>query len=120
MAARAMAAAVLRPTGSARMCWRAGAGKCLRTEAACSTLVTVQMWSARNERAQASDGLLQHGVRADDIQELLGRAGAAAGPEAGAAASGENYGVSGEFVGGHDGVRRTELSRLLRSKCRCG
>jgi hypothetical protein len=51
-----------------------------------------------DERAQASDGLLQHGVRADDIQELLGCARAAAGPEAGAAASGENYGVSGEFV----------------------
>src|ERR1700736_2307341 len=46
MAARAMAAAVLRPTGSARTCLRADAGKCLRTEADCSALVTVQMWSA--------------------------------------------------------------------------
>src|ERR1700675_2461122 len=54
-----------------------------------------------NERAEASDGLLEHGVRADDIEELLGRAGAAAGPEARAAASGENNCVSGEFVGRH-------------------
>src|SRR6202011_1647411 len=46
MAARAMAAAVLRPTGSARTCLRADAGKCLRTDADCSALVTVQMRSA--------------------------------------------------------------------------
>ena len=51
----------------------------------------------RNEGPQTRDGLLQHGVFADDIEELLGRARAAARPEAGAAASGENDGVNAEL-----------------------
>src|ERR1700730_9956 len=51
---------------------------------------------------QARHGLLQHGVRADDVEQLLGCASAAAGPEAGTAASGEDYSVCGEFLCGHD------------------
>src|SRR5208282_2468898 len=50
-----------------------------------------------NYGEQAFDGLLEHGGAADDIQELFGRAHAAARPEAGAAATGENDGVSGVF-----------------------
>ncbi len=57
---------------------------------------------SRNKWFEARDGLLQHGVRADDIEQLLGRAGAAARPEASSAASGEDYSVCGEFFCGHE------------------
>jgi hypothetical protein len=51
---------------------------------------------------QARDGLLQHGVRTDDVEKLLGCTGATARPEAGSAASGEDYSVCSEFFCGHD------------------
>src|SRR6266850_204638 len=47
MAARAIAAAVLRPMGSVSTRLRAAAGSCARTAAACSAFVTVQMRSGR-------------------------------------------------------------------------
>ena len=47
----------------------------------------------RNEGAQAGDSLLEHGGGADDVEELLGSASAAARPEASATASSEDYGV---------------------------
>src|SRR5262249_61653448 len=48
----------------------------------------------RNQRTQTRDSLLEHGLLADDVEELLGRARAAARPEARAATTGEDYGVS--------------------------
>src|ERR1700688_289864 len=57
---------------------------------------------SRDKRFQARDGLLQHGIGADDVEQLFGCAGAAAWPEASSAASGEDYSVRGEFFWGHD------------------
>src|ERR1700722_13709395 len=57
---------------------------------------------SRDKRCEARDGLLQHGVCTDDIEQLFGCAGATAGPEASSAASGEDYSVGGEFFCGHD------------------
>jgi hypothetical protein len=51
-----------------------------------------------NKWTQARDRLLQHRVLADDIQELFGRACAAAWPETRAASSGEDHSVNGEFL----------------------
>ena len=68
----------------------------LRTAAACSALVTTQTAVGRKQRRKARDGLLEHGLLADDIEQLLRRARAAARPEARAAASGEDDGVGQE------------------------
>src|SRR6202030_4523997 len=57
---------------------------------------------SRNKWFETGDGLLEHGVRADDVEQLLGCAGAATWPEASSAASGEDYSVCGEFFCGHD------------------
>ena len=75
MAARAMAAAVLRPIGSVKTRLRAGAGSCFL-------------------RAQARDCLLEHRVFADDVEKLFGRAHSAARPKARPAPSGQDDGVS--------------------------
>src|ERR1700676_5317880 len=60
---------------------------------------------SRDKRFQTHDGLLPHGVCAEDVEQLLGCAGAAARPEAGSATSGEDYSVCGEFFCGHDWIR---------------
>ena len=51
----------------------------------------------RDDRPQPSDGLLEHRVFPDDVQQLLGGAGAATGPEARAATACENHRMSLEF-----------------------
>src|SRR6202030_4098485 len=56
---------------------------------------------SRDKWLQAGYRLLQHGVSADDVEQLLGCAGAAAGPEASSAASCEDYSVCDEFFCGH-------------------
>ena len=46
-----------------------------------------------NQRLQTRDGLLEHGVLANDVQKLFRSARAAARPEASASPSSQDYGV---------------------------
>ena len=52
----------------------------------------------REKRREARNRLAQHGFVAGDIQKLLGRARAAARPEARAAPAGEKDGAGGNFL----------------------
>jgi len=54
-----------------------------------------------DERAKASDGLLEHGLLAEDVEELLGRFGAASRPETSAAAPGKYHGMNWQTFAGH-------------------
>src|SRR5580692_9328837 len=69
----------------------------------------------RNKRAQPSDGLLKHRIFADDIEKLFRRASAAARPEARAASSGENDGVSLQFLFRH-ATEKNLTQRARRSQ----
>ncbi len=68
----------------------------------------------RKQRREARGGLLQHGVAADDVQQLFRSSRAAARPETSAAASGKNYGVRCEGSLGFDPFSRVHHARPLR------
>ena len=69
---------------------------------------------SREDRREALDGLFEHGLAADDIEQLLWRARAAARPEARAASSGENDGVSGHAGDLHGCTRRDHTDSSTR------
>ena len=70
-AARPMAAAVLRPTGSARMCRAGTPGIWRRTSAACSSLVTTQIARGKERRKTARPSA-DHGLAPTILSNCLG------------------------------------------------
>ena len=92
-AARPQAGAVLRATGSWMICAAGTPGNWSAISWARYSLVMTQVFSRRAEGLEALDGLLDHGALAVEGQNLLGMGAAGAGPEAGAAAAGQNHGT---------------------------
>ena len=92
-AARPMAGAVLRPTGSARTCAFGSLGSWCMIARRRSSLVMIQNAFRRGKRQQARDRLLDHGLLAVERQQLLGALLAAQRPEARAAAAGKDHGI---------------------------
>ena len=92
-AARPMAGAVLRPTGSARICFWAESRKLAHDLAPQMFVRDDPETRRRSQRQQPRHGLLNHGLLAVERQQLLGPALPAQRPEAGAAAAGKNHGM---------------------------
>ncbi len=64
------------------------------------------------ERGEARDGLLQHRAAADDVEQLLRRARAAARPEARAASAGEDHGVRFDLCAAHGNTAPASAASL--------
>ena len=92
-AARPMAGAVFRPTGSASTCAFGSFGSCFVMAGRKSSLVMIQNFFGRSQRQQPRHRLLNHRLLAVERQQLLGALLAAQRPEARAAPSSQNYGI---------------------------
>ena len=88
-----MAGAVLRATGSARICFGLSRGSWRMISRRKCSLVMIQKRAGRGQRQQPRDRLLDHGLLAVERQQLLGPTLPAQRPEAGAAPAGENHGM---------------------------
>jgi hypothetical protein len=88
-----MAGAVLRPAGSAMICFSGKFWKLTQHGGAQVVIGDDPETAGRGHGCEARDGLLDHGLLAVERKQLLGAALAAQRPEARAAAAGENYGI---------------------------
>ncbi len=88
-----MAGAVLRPTGSARICFLREPRKLAQNLAPQMLVGDDPETRRRSQRQQTRDRLLNHGLLAVERQQLLGPALPAQRPEARAAAASENHGM---------------------------